>query len=301
MGFKDLLNLIRWKNLLMLILTMVLIKYVLFTNLSAATYLNPLFFSLLVLSIIITTAAGYIINDVHDVPADRINKPGKVFVGEKISREDALFYYSVLNVTGIILGFIVSWYIKKISFSVVFILASLLLYRYAIYFKKRYLYGNIIVSFLIFLSIVIIPVFDLVPATVPGNQESQWQIFLLVLQIAVFAFLLTFLREVVKDIEDIKGDKKIGSKSFPIEHGIDKSKNLLKFFSLFTVLIILYFSYNYININYLASVCLIVFVVLPLLYFMFKLKSATQQKDFHKLSNLLKLIMLAGILTVFLL
>ena len=301
MSFKDLLNLIRWKNLLMLILIMVLIKYVLFINLNAETGLTPLFFSVLVLSVLFTTAAGYIINDVQDVPADRINKPDKVLVGKKISREDALFYYSVLNVVGIVLGFVVSWYVKKLSFSVVFILASLLLYRYAIYFKKKYLYGNIIVSFLIFLSIIIIPVFDLVPVTVPGNQDAQWQIFLLVVQIAVFAFLLTFLRELVKDIEDIEGDKKIGSKSFPIEHGTGKSKHLLYIVSFFTIMIILYFSYSNFSINYLAGIYLILFIVFPLLYFLYKLKNITLKKEFHQLSNLLKLIMLAGILTVFLL
>ncbi|RUA07869.1 MAG: prenyltransferase [Flavobacteriia bacterium] len=301
MEFKDILNLIRWKNLLMLVLIMILIKYVLFLNFDAATYLNPYIFSLLVLSVITTTSAGYIINDVHDIPADKVNKPGKVLVGKKISKDDALLFYSVMNITGILLGFVVSWYIKRISFSVVFILASLLLYKYAIYFKKKYLYGNIIVSFLIFLSIIIIPVFDLVPATEPANQERQWELFLLVLKIASFAFLLTFLRELVKDIEDVEGDKRIGSESFPIEKGIRKSKKLLLFFSLFTILIILSFSYSYISIKYITSIYLVIIVVAPLLYFIFKLKDAETKEDFHKLSNLLKLIMLSGILTVLLL
>ncbi len=301
MGFKNILNLIRWKNLLMLILIMLLIKYVLFLNCNAATYLNPYIFSLLVLSVITTTAAGYIINDMHDIPADKINKPGKVLIGKKISKEDALLFYSVLNITGILLGFVVSWYIGRISFSVVFILASLLLYKYAIYFKKKYLYGNIIVSFLIFLSIIITPLFDLIPATNSANQESQWEIFILVLKIASFAFLLTFLRELVKDIEDVEGDKRIGSESFPIEKGIPKSKKLLLFFSLFILLIVLSFSYGYFGIRNITAIYLVFTVVLPLLYFIFKLKDADTKEDFHKLSNLLKLIMLAGILTVFLL
>lgn len=301
MRSKDLLNLIRWKNLLMLILIMLLIKYVLFTNLNAATSLNPYFYALLILSVITTSAAGYIINDVHDIPADRINKPDKVLIGKKISKEDALLFYSVLNVAGILLGFVVSWYIKKISFSVVFILASLLLYRYAIYFKIKGIYGNIIVSFLIFLSIIIIPLFDLVPATDITNRDSQWQIFTLVSKIGLFAFLLTFLREVVKDLEDIEGDKKIGSSSYPIEYGMDKTKKLLSVSSFFTILVILYFSYSYFYVDMITVIYLIIFVVLPLLYFIYTLKTSISKKDFYKLSNLLKLIMLSGILTVFLL
>ncbi len=301
MRLKDYFNLVRWKNLLMLLLVMILIKYVLFIHLNATVSLTPLFFSLLVLSVISIAAGGYVINDIYDVPADLINKPDRVLVGKKITADDAQLFYSILNVSGILLGFLLSWYVGKISFSVIFILTSLLLYKYSIYFKKNSLYGNLVISFLIFISIITLPLFDLVPATYTGNREMQKEIFLLVTKIGFFAFMLTFLREICKDMEDAEGDLKIAAQTFPIKYGIQKTKLLLRFFTIFTIILILYFSVSYFHTNQWVSLYLTILVIFPLLYFIHQLNSANVRNDFKKISTLLKLIMLAGILIIFLL
>ncbi len=300
MKINDFLNFIRWKNILLLVLIQVLIKYVLFSKFDTSTYLDNVHFFILVLSTIFIAASGYIINDIYDIKADIINKPEKVFVGNKISLKKANNLYFILNIIGLLLGLYLSYYIQNISFFIIYIVISFLLYRYAIYLKKKPLIGNIIVSFLIFLSIVIVAVFDLVPATNEYNQDEQSIVFLLLVKIASFAFMLTLLREMVKDIEDIEGDKKINANTIPIALGTEKAKKIILFTTIVTILGVVYFASTYFYINKLIFYYLLFFVALPLLYFLIKIRTAKTKTNYHKLSNLLKIIMLFGILTILL-
>ncbi|MEN8123990.1 MAG: geranylgeranylglycerol-phosphate geranylgeranyltransferase [Bacteroidota bacterium] len=301
MGIKDFLNFIRWKNILMLVLIQVLIKYVLFTKFDTYTFLDDFHFFILILSTIFIAASGYIINDIYDIKADAINKPEKVYVGNKISLKKSNNLYFILNMFGLILGLYLSYYIENISFFIIYIIISFLLYRYAIYLKKRFLIGNLTISILIFLSIIIVAIFDLVPATNDYNQQGQLLVFLILVKIASFAFILTLLREIIKDIEDIEGDKKINSNTIPIALGIDKTKNIIILIAIAALLGLVYFASTYYESNKLIFYYLLFLVALPLLYFMVKIKSVHTKEKFNKLSNLLKIIMLIGILTILLL
>lgn len=298
MTLKDYLVFIRWKNLLMILLIQLLIKFVLFQKFDLSVSLDNLHFFLLSLSTICIAAAGYIINDIHDIKADLINKPNKVFVSKKISVSRANNLFIVINSIGLLLGFYLSFYINHNSFFIIFILTSLLLYRYAIDLKNRLLIGNVVIAVIVFFSIMIIIVFDIVPATNNYNNQTQIHIVKLLLLISGFAFSLTLLREIIKDMEDVIGDKKINAKTLPIVWGETKTKKLLFFLSLFIFMGINYFSFLFYQSNLYAAVYLTIIVSLPLLYFLLKINRSKTKNDYHKLSGLLKIIMLLGILTI---
>ncbi len=300
MKLKDYFNFFRWKNLLIIILIQVLIKFVLFQKFELSTALDNLHFGILVLSTICIAIAGYIINDIQDIEADKINKPNKVYVSKKISVKKANNLFVIINSIGLLLGFYLSIYINKNSFFIVFIITSLLLYRYAIDLKKRLLIGNIVISIVVFLSVVLIILFDIVPATNSFNSFIQFEVTKLVLLLAGFAFFITLLREITKDLEDKKGDSKINANTLPIIFGDKKTKTILMLIALIPFMAIGYFAFTLYPNNLFLAVFFIAFISLPLLYFVFKIKRANTKKEYHNLSSLLKIIMLFGILSILL-
>ncbi len=298
MTIKDFLIFFRWKNLLMIIIIQYLLKYLLFQKFDLTTSLDTIHFFILVFSTVLIATAGYIINDINDIKADKVNKPDKLFVGKKISINNSYNLYLALNFIGLLLGFYLSYSIEYVSFFTVFIIISLLLYRYAIDLKKRFLIGNLTISFIVFLSILIVGIYDIVPVTNAYNNQTQIQVFLLVFKISCFAFFLTLIREIIKDLEDINGDLKIGAKTLPIKLGQNKTKNILFYFSFIPLIAIIYFAFTIYKTNLLASIYLLIFVVSPLLYFITRVKKSNTKIEYLKLSNLLKIIMLLGIITV---
>ncbi|MCF6297168.1 MAG: geranylgeranylglycerol-phosphate geranylgeranyltransferase [Flavobacteriaceae bacterium] len=285
----------------MIVFIQLLLKYILFQKFNLTTSLDDFHFSILIFSTVLIALAGYIINDINDVQVDIINKPNKVFVGEKISEKKADILFLVFNFIGLLLGYYLSYSIDEISFFAIYIIASLLSYLYSIKLKNKVLFKNLIVSFLVFLSVFIVGLYDIVPATSAYNNEDQLLVFNLVMKISFFAFLLTFLREIVKDIEDIEGDGKLKMKTFPIVIGIRKTKVLLVTIGVIIIITITYFSISLFSFHPFATYYLIALVSIPLLYFVIKINYSNTKKSYKKLSNLLKIIMLLGILIVFLL
>ena len=300
MNLKDYLIFFRVPNLLMIIFIQLILKYVLFQKFNLTTTLDDFHFSILVASTVLIALAGYIINDVNDIKSDLINKPSKVFVSKKISLKNADILFLVFNFLGLLAGYYLSYSINKISFFAIFIIASLLSYLYSIKLKRYVLVKNLIVSFLVFLSVFIVGLYDIVPATSNYNNQDQWNVFNLVLKISIFAFLLTFLREIIKDLMDYDGDKKNKIKTLPIVIGIGKTKALAILAGLFTLIVVAYFAISIYSTNQYVSYYLIGLVLLPLIYFILKISNSSTKKEFLKLSNLLKIIMLLGMFFVFL-
>lgn len=299
MKIKDYLLFFRVPNLLMIVFIQVILKYVLFQKFNLTTSLDNFHFSILVISTVFIALAGYIINDIYDVKPDLINKPKKVFVSKKITQKSADTFFLVFNFMGLLLGYYLSYSINKISFFAIFIIASLLSYLYSIKLKKQFLFKNLIVSFLVFLGVFIVGLYDIVPATSNYNNQDQLNVFNLVLKISIFAFLLTLIREIVKDLVDIKGDKENKIRTLPIVIGIGKTKALSILIGIFTMVAVAYFAISFYSLYQYASYYLIGFVLLPLIYFILKVSSSSSKNEYTKLSNLLKIIMLLGILIVF--
>lgn len=300
MTLKDYLNFIRWKNVVMIGVLLFLIKYVLFQRFELNVALDHFHYALMVLSTICIAIAGYIINDINDVEADRVNKPKRLYVGSKISRTQSYNLFIVLNSIGLLAGMYLSYHVGHTSYFIIYVLTSLLLYQYAKYLKKKLLIGNLLVAFLVFLSIVLPLVFDLLPVTNPLNESRQVVVFKLIGVLALFGFFLTIIREFVKDIEDVEGDKKIGARSLPIAIGVQKTKGVVLVSTLLLSSAIAFFAVMLVSFDRIATVYLSIFVLAPLLYFMFYLWKAKSHNELHRSSGILKIVMLLGILTLLL-
>ncbi len=293
-------KLIRLQNLLMIALVQVLIKYALFEPFAIDTSLSTIEFIFLVIATMCIAAGGNIINDIQDVAIDKINKPGKVLIGKKITEQTAYNYYLILNVIGVGLGFYLANSIGKPGFAALFIVFSALLYLYATYLKSIVLVGNIVISILVAMSIIIVGLFELFPAITETNRVAQSTLFSILLDYALFAFLMTLLRELVKDVEDIDGDKNGGLQTLPILLGRKRTVKIILGLAILVIILIVYYLYTYMYQQQTAMLYFLVFVVGPLLYFCIQLLSATKKEDFSYLSGVLKFIMLLGILSMLL-
>ncbi len=293
------LQLMRWKNLAMIIYIFVLIKYFFLSALNIPSFLNDFQFALFTLSIVLVSGAGYVINDIQDVGMDKINKPNKVIVGKTISKEKAYDIYIYTNILGIALGFYLSWIIDHVDFAFVYVASSLLLYQYAMGWKKIVFVGNLVISLLAGMSIFIIVLYDLLPAITDESGELIYQAFKVISVYSIFAFVMTMIREIVKDIEDLEGDRKFGVKSLALELGVSRTAKIVSVISLLPLIAIFYYSMNFLAQQTYSLIYIFAFVELPLLYFAVKVNLAKEKTDFTKLSTLLKIIMFTGISSIF--
>lgn len=294
------LNLIRWKNLVMIALIQCLIKYALFEPFGVAMALNGFSFFLLVTATVCIAAAGNVINDIYDIETDFINKPNKIIIGQHISEKTAYYLFIILNVIGVGVGYYLSLLVNKSPFFAVFVMVSALLYIYATYLKRTLLIGNLVISILVALSLVIVGVFDLLPAITPQNQATQLVFFKIVMDYAYFAFTLNLLRELAKDIEDINGDYKAGMNTLPIAIGRNRAKNVLFILSIIPLLAAIIYTLNSLYKNDMAVVYFLVFIIAPLLYLNIKIFNAKHKSDYKHISHILKLVMLFGMLSMLL-
>lgn len=232
---------------------------------------------LLASSTAIIAGAGYIINDYYDIKIDLINKPERVVIGKSITRRYALFFHSVLSIVGVALGFLLGWKVGVIHFLSVF-----LLWWYSNSLKRQPFIGNFVVAWLTSISIVLVNIlYDL------SNP--------LVVIYALFAFFMTLIREIVKDMEDLKGDNTFGCKTLPIIWGIRKTKWII-----YILLVLLGASVVLLNEGYsqLPLSYFLIFLYIPLGLLLMRLIRADTRKDFYWLSQWCKIIMLFGVVSM---
>ena len=294
------LRLIRYQNLLLLAFMQLIFRYGFLKYEPIYLFLNDFQYGLLVLATLMIAAAGYIINDIMDQETDSENKPHVMIIGKGISESMAYNIYFVLNVTGVGIGFYLSNTIQKPTFAGIFIIIVTLLYLYATTFKRMLLIGNIIVAFLLAVSILIIGFYDLLPLTFENNQKEMGVYFALLLDYAFFAFILNFIREIVKDMEDVNGDYNQGMNTLPIALGVNRTTKVVFGLGIVTTLILLWYLNTYLMENrlYYAVIYALLFVVGPMIFFIIKAWNAKSKKDFHLLSSVLKWIIFFGILSI---
>lgn len=298
MKWKPFLQLIRLPNLVMIIFTQALVKYHLFEPFGLDVTLTDLDFVLLVISMVCLAAAGNIINDIHDRKTDAINKPHKLIIGTQISEKIAYNLFFILNIVGVGIGFYLSNLVGQPSFTALFIIPSAFLYFYATQIKGTVLVGNLVVSIMVAMIIVMVGIFDLVPAITPENRLTQKVIFSILIDYAIFAFLLNFLREMVKDQEDIKGDYNAGYQTLPVILGRERTNKIIFLVALLPLAGALYYIYHFLFENKIAVWYAMIFVVAPLLYFLVKITAAKTKDQYHHLSTLLKLVLAAGLISI---
>jgi 4-hydroxybenzoate polyprenyltransferase len=228
-------------------------------------------------STILIAAAGYVINDYYDIKIDLINKPGRVVIGKSITRRYALFFHTLLSLAGVGIGILLSWKIGLVNF-----ISGFLLWWYSNSLKRQPFIGNFTVALLTGLSIELVNVFFEV------NNH-------LVTIYAIFAFFITLVREIIKDMEDLKGDHTFGCRTLPIIWGLRKTKVLL--YGLLLVFCATVVALNYLLVG-LPMRYFGVFLFLPMGWLLVKLIRADTIRDFHWLSLFCKAIMLMGIMSM---
>lgn len=303
----NILKLIRYQNLIIIGLTQYLFRYCIEIPIMKMEPVYPVMsnlnFALLVISTILIAAAGYAINDYFDIRTDRINRPDKIIVGKHISRRTAMLIHTVFSIIGILIGIYISYKVGSLKLSVIFIVICLLLWLYSIKYKAYFFVGNFLVAFNSAMVILIVWLFDFT-ALISTNQiiivhKNLFEFFLW--SFVGFAFVLTIIREILKDIEDIDGDRKVGCSTIPVVIGIPKTKIILSFFILFSVLLLSYYAWLSLQShNYYILLYLILIIIFPLIYMLFILFRAKNKNDFTFLSNVTKFIIVAGVISMWL-
>ncbi len=277
-----------------------LIKYALLEPFGVQTSLDGLGITLLILATICIAAAGNIINDLYDIETDIVNKPDRVIIGKSISEKTAYNLFIVFNVIGVGVGFYLSHRVGRAPFFSLFVIISVLLYIYATYLKSTLLVGNIVISILVAFSLIIVGIFELIPTMTPSNQQIQTVFFKIILDYALFAFSINLLREIAKDIEDIDGDYKAGMNTLPIAIGRERAKQILTGLSFFPIIGIILYVVSDLYKQPIAVGYFLLLIVGPLIYTSIKNFDAKTKKDMHHISNMYKLIMLFGMLSLLL-
>jgi 4-hydroxybenzoate polyprenyltransferase len=309
------LNLIRWKNLLIVILTMVLMRFailgpvlskvgVVLLNGSGKEVPMALQFSLfdfilLVAATVFLTAGGYVINDYFDIKTDLINK-GKVIVGTKIPRRQAMMWHNIFNVAGVSIGFYISWKDGYVWLGIMFLIVSGLLYFYSASYKRQFLIGNLVVAALAAMVPLLVVFFEwpalyryytLKAVALPDINF----IFYWVGGFALFAFLTTLTREIIKDIEDFDGDIAYGRNTVPVIIGVLAAKIVSVCLVAITIALLYLVWYLFIN-DTITLVYLSVTIALPLAYVILKVVLSSNNKQLHSASTIMKIVMLTGVL-----
>lgn len=300
------LKLVRWPNLIIIGAIQVALYYVIIGKIykmaGITMALQPLFLALLIFTTLLIAGAGYIVNDYFDIRTDRINKPGKMIFGRKLKRKSGFRAQLIMNIFAVIAGFYLSFIAGSWRLGLIFPMLIMLLWLYSVKYKRMEVWGNVAISFLTAMVIMIVWLFEFFMlrqnaadfvAVVPylGLITSYFGMF------ALFAFLLTFIREVLKDAEDIKGDAIAGIYTFAVRRGVSASVKLAMIITGLSAILVLYIAIVFFTKGmHLAGIYYAIAVFIPLVWFIYKIYKANDNSDFHLLSNLVKIVMIAGII-----
>lgn len=294
------LRLIRYQNLLLLALMQLIFRFGYLELINIPLSLFYWQYALLTAATVLIAAGGYIINDIFDQETDEINNSNNAIIGKFISESQAYTIYASLTITGVVCGFILSNSVSRPNFSIIFVVIATVLYFYASSLKQIAVVGNIVVASLLAFSVIIIGIFDIVPNTFEVNQQQMYVAFLILFDYAKFAFVINLVREIIKDIEDIEGDKLLEMKTLPIVIGVQKTNKISFVLLLLPIIYLLFYVNNYLFNNNLlyALVYMLVLVIAPLIFCSFRIWNAKEKNDYTSISKFLKWIIFFGILSV---
>jgi 4-hydroxybenzoate polyprenyltransferase len=255
---------------------------------------------LLVLSTVCLAAGGAIINAIFQQDSDSENKPMFQVVGKFISENTAYNLYAGFTFIGVSIGFYLSNVIQKPNFAILFILIASTLYFYASSMKNSILVGNLIIAFVNSIYLLIIGLFDLLPSTFEGNQTVMGIHFSILIDYAIFTFIICFLIELVSDIKNTNGDKSQGLSTLAIVIGTSKAKKVALAISLIPIFCVLYYLKVYLfDAKLLYSFIYgLIFIIMPLIYFLIKILKANEPKEFRHLYLILNWILVLGYLSI---
>ena len=263
-------------------------------------------FLFLVLSLLFIVAAGYVINDYFDIETDKLNKPDKLLITKVFSEKEAMICYGILTFFGLLLGLLSSVIILNDRFYILFavlVLLSCLLYSYSSVYKKKLLVGNLIVSFSVAIAVFLPYLFEILYLSenlllLSTCKEIVVNIIYFVLIYTIFAFLLTLIREIIKDAEDVDGDGRTHCRTLAVVYGINLTKTILYVLVMLLILLLLAYIVILVELQLFMTLAFISSVILFSILLIVKIYKAKDSKDFHKLSVMTKVMMLIGLLSM---
>lgn len=296
-------RMLRPVNLVIVAITMTifwfsLVQAIFFEN-KIEPLLDTLLFTALMLMTILVTAGGYVINDLQDIHTDKINKPHLQSIDHSISSKTAQIAYFVLNLLAISISAFICY--KTQSFNVMALCAAciLILWLYSKYFKSTILMGNVIVSLLIGLIpfIFIIVENDSFGKLFEINKNAYFRAYSVILSFTFFAFVANLIREIVKDCEDLDGDKQAGVLTLATGLGLKKADILSQFLTIILFIATILWTFLKDLFTNLIEFSTFLFIVLfPIAYLFYLLTGQNRQKDkYTAISKHLKLILVLGL------
>ena len=309
--------LVRWQNLLMTaIVLFVMEKWVATPILCAAYFGEQLpwwLLTLLMLATVLITAGGYVINDYFDVKIDQINRPDRLIVTRSVTKPEAMRLFQVLTAAGIVCGIVASICLRSWVTAVIFVFVPGLLWFYSASYKRQFLIGNLIVALAAALCPLLIAIanvawlkhlygdvngIDVLSLTTLPHDLYMW-----IGGFATFAFWGTFIREIIKDMQDVTGDRELECHSLPVVLGEPATKGIVTALLLAMAGAIVWLAWWVIPFpngwNSLHARYVVLGLLVPIACELWLLWSARIPSDYRTAQSVMKFVLLMGVLYSF--
>lgn len=309
--------LVRWQNLLMTaIVLFVMEKWVATPILCAAYFGEQLpwwLLTLLMLATVLITAGGYVINDYFDVKIDQINRPDRLIVTRSVTKPEAMRLFQVLTAAGIVCGIVASVCLRSWVTAVIFVFVPGLLWFYSASYKRQFLVGNLIVALAAALCPLLIAIAnvawlkhlygDVNGIDVLSLTTLPHDLYLWIGGFAAFAFWGTFIREIIKDMQDVTGDRELECHSLPVVLGEPATKGLVTALLLAMAGAIVWLAWWVIPFpngwNSLHARYVVLGLLVPIACELWLLWSARIPSDYRTAQSVMKFVLLMGVLYSF--
>jgi len=290
------LKLIRFQNLVVMVLIQYLIRFTLIIpKYGKENVLSEFYFALLLFSILLIVAAGYTINDYFDIKVDSENKDEHVIVGRTIKRRIALVIHFILTSVGLILGFYITYKINQLVISIILIVCAYILWIYNLKLKRIFFLANLIVAGL---SAIFVTSIAIIEILLNYNHKASIDNITTLTVIATFAFILSLMHEIIKDLRTMEGDKKYKIRTLPTVWGLLETKELLKWLSIITAFIVSIIAITKFKTNLIALSYAFIFLIGPLFLLNIWVYKAQDRIDYERISKLNKFIVFTGIMSL---
>ena len=290
------LKLIRFQNLVVMVLIQYLIRFILIIpKYGKENVLSEFYFALLLFSILLIVAAGYTINDYFDIKVDSENKDENVIVGRTIKRRIALVIHFILTSVGLILGFYITYKINQLVISIILITCAYILWIYNLKLKRIFFMANLIVAGL---SAIFVTSLAIIEILLNYNHKASIDNITTLTVIATLAFILSLMHEIIKDLRTMEGDKKYKIRTLPTVWGLLKTKEFLKWLSIITAFIISVIAITKFKTNLTALSYAFIFLIGPLFLLNIWVYKAQDRIDYERISKLNKFIVFTGIMSL---
>lgn len=280
-------------NLIIIALTQIFVRYTLiipFLEINELTSaVSHFWFCLLLISTLLIAAGGYMINDADDAAIDSINNVKET--GQEL-QSTLKFYGTMLLLAGVLTGFCISFFGNLKTVWGIQLFAAIILFNYSAHVKKVPGLASLAVSLLTVLTILIVYTSDKAAMQVEEIKK-------LLIGYSLFAFLLSMARETIKDLQDIKGDEQAGRRTLPLTAGIVFSKFFTAILLLTVVLLLIWIQIIQQQwTSIIAFLYVVAFIQLPLLFIAVKIFKDKSPLQFERSSQLCRIVMAAGVLTM---